>query len=485
MALSHSRPTRRSISAALLVQLVVRALGLLSGIVVAAGLARGLGHEAFGQFSLVLTMVGIATTIGDLGLTNTVVRELAVAPEREAQIVGALVIARIGTGVLGAGIVAVGVAALDSSVEVRVVGGLAAATMLLVPLSSLQAVGQAKLRITAQNVLLAIQSASWMAAVLILALLGAPLVTYGLLFFLTSALQSVATWAMFRRSAPMTFTGAWPALVQVIRLAAPIAIGGLLVTSYYRAGAVLLYHFRGPIETADYSAAYRFLDMLQIVPITLLTALLPLLSATWRGDTPEAGRRRDRLFGFSFSLLALVAVPAAVGGALLAEPLMRLVYGNDFAGGAHVLAVLLLSYPAICGGYLAAGLALANGRTTLYAVVAGTVALVSIPANIVLIPLGGGVATAWVTVSAEYVAVIVMLAALSRGASVSLPLRSWAATVVATLLMAVAIWPLRGGSLALSLPVGAVVVGGAALLLRAITIEDLRRLLDRREEAWS
>jgi O-antigen/teichoic acid export membrane protein len=473
------------LSVALAAQLLVRTLGLASGIVVAASLARGLGHTQFGQFSLVLTLVGIATNLGDLGLTNTVVRELAVAPDREAETVGALVLARIATGVLGASFVLVAVVVLDPSPTVRLVGLLGAATLLLAPLGSLQAVGQAKLRIGAQNVLLALQSALWMVAVLVLAVLDAPLVAYGLLFFLTSAVQSVATWAMFRRSAPVSFADARAALARVLRVAAPLAVGGLLVTSYYRAGAVLLYHFRGPAETADYSAAYRFLDMLQIIPITLLTALLPLLSSTWRADTADAASRRDRLFGLSFASVALLALPTSVGGALVAEPLIHLVYGRDFAGAAPVLAVLLLSFPAICAGYIAVGLALASGRTALYAKVAGAVALLTIPANALLIPIGGGIATAWVTVVAEYAAAGTMLAALRRDTAVQLPVRSWIATAIATLLMALAIAPLRHLSPAISVPVGALVFGVAALALRAITITDLKRLVDRREEEWS
>jgi PST family polysaccharide transporter len=476
--------TRRSLFVALGAQLIVRALGLAAGVVVAASLARGLGHVGFGEFSLVLTLVGVATNIGELGLTSTVVRQLAVCPDAQGEIVGALVLARIAAGALGAGLVMASVFALEQSPAVRLVGALGAATLLLAPLASLRAVGQAKLRIGAQNVLLLLQSGMWTVAVVVLALFGASLIAFGIAFFFTSAIYSVATWMFFRGLVPIAFRGAVPALADIVRISVPIVLGGLFVTSYYRIGGVLLYRHQGPDEVADYAAAYRFIDMLQVVPITLLGATLPLLASTWRADDSTMIRRRTRLFALALKTMMLAALPLAAGGALLASGLVQLVYGSEFAAAGPVLAVLMLSFPAICAGYIAVGLALASGRTILYCVVSAGAAAASVPANLLLIPVGGAIASAWITVCTEYAVSGVLLVVLRSGASVEFPLRALAGTVLAVAGMLLAVAPLRDGPIAVSVLVGAVAFAVGAVAFRAVTMEDLRMLTDRREQDW-
>lgn len=486
--------TRRGLSVALATQLLVRGLGFAGSIVVAAGLARGLGHDSFGQFSLILMLVGVATNIGDLGLTSTVVRQLSVHPEAQSETVGALVLARIGTGVLGAVFVMATVAALEQSPAARLVGILAGATLLLVPLASLQAVGQAKLRIGAQNVLILLQSVLWTGTVVVLAFLQASLVVFGIGFFVTSAIQSVLTWALFRGLVTISFRGALAALRTVVRIAVPIAVGALFVTSYYRAGAILLYHFRGAGEVADFAAASRFLDILQVVPATLLAALLPLLSSTWRSnssdvdspdvDSPDMLGRRARLFALALKLIMVAALPLTAGAALLSDQLIRLVYGSEFGEAGPVLTVLILSFPAICAGYMAVGLALASGRTLLYCSVSAAAAVASVPANLLLIPVGGGIATAWITVGTEYAVSIVLLSVLRRGAGVGFPVRSWVGTALATAGMLLALAPLHEGPLALSVPLGALVFGLGAVVFRAVTLDDVRVLIDRRQQDW-
>ncbi|GAA4915435.1 O-antigen/teichoic acid export membrane protein [Actinomycetospora succinea] len=485
LSLVRAARSRRDLSTALVIQLAVRVVGIAGGIAVAAGLARGLGHEQFGQFSLMLLLLSIAINVGDLGLTTTVVRQLTVRPDAEASIVGALVVARSMTGLLGAAFVAIGFAVLEPAPDARLVAVLGAATLLLMPLSSLQTVGQAKLHVQAQNALLLMQSILWTTAVIVLAATHASLLAFGIAFCAVNVVQSVVTWAMFRRLAPPSFAAVWSTLRPILMIAAPVALGGLFVASYYRAGGVVLYAFRGAGEAADYSAGARVLDILQVVPATLLSVVLPLLSSTWRDDSPAARERRSRLFALALKSVMLAAVPIAVGGALLSSSLSVLVYGNEFASSGPVLAVLLLSFPAICAGYVATGLALACGRTGLFCAIAACVAAVTIPVNLLVVPVGGASATAWVTVIAEYAVAIVTFAALRRGTGVSFPFAAWARTLVAAGVMALAVLPLRDAPVVLSVLVGAIVFAIAGLAVRAVTLEDLRLLADRREREWA
>ena len=74
--------SRRRLTMATIVQISGRVLGALLGIVLAATLARSLSRAAFGELALALTILGLAGSFTDLGMSEIAVREMARAPER-------------------------------------------------------------------------------------------------------------------------------------------------------------------------------------------------------------------------------------------------------------------------------------------------------------------------------------------------------------------------------------------------------------------
>ena len=91
--------SRRRLTLATAVQIGGRVLGALLGVVVAGTLARSLTRGQFGELSLALSITGLAATLGDLGLRQVAVREMARTPERRPVIAGALLTAQLVLGV--------------------------------------------------------------------------------------------------------------------------------------------------------------------------------------------------------------------------------------------------------------------------------------------------------------------------------------------------------------------------------------------------
>lgn len=475
------RPTRRRLIAAVGAQLLVRGVGLSSGVVVAAVLARSLGHGDFGRFSLVLSLAAIAATLSDLGIASTAVRHLAVNPDSAPTTAGALVLARALTGMVGAIFVVLVTLAIDQSRDVLLASSLIAASLLFAPLTALQPIGQARLRIGAMNGLLLLQSGLWTVAVLVLASGHAALWGFAAGSLAVTGLHAVVNWMTFRRHTSISFAGAGSHLKSIMRIAWPVGVGGLFVTAYYRLDGVILYHYRGPLAAADFSAAYRFLDVLQFIPVTLLSVLLPLLASTWRGGDAQSIHRRQRLFDLSLTLIVGVALPVAVGSALTAGNLISLIYGAEFSKATNLVTVLMAAFPAICLGYVSVGLALASARTVLYAKVTAFAALGNIALNVWLIPRYGASAAAWTTVVTEYVVAILLLVLLARKTRVALPWRAWFGIAAASCCMGAVVFPLRHAPLALSVSVGVASYLVSASLLRVLRISDIRAVTSRRK----
>ena len=473
------RVTRRGLTTALGVQLLVRGFGVASGVVVAAALARGLGHTGFGQFSLALSLAAIATALADLGITSAAVRQLALDPTAAATTAGALVLARTVTGIFGAGFVVVAAYLADPSHQVLPVAIVVAATLLLSPLVALQPVGQATLRVGAINLLLLLQSVLWTVAVLTLAASRAHILSYAAAFLLVALVQTTTNWLTFKARTPVSLSGAKAQLRKLVGVAWPVGVGGLFVTAYYRMDSLILFHFHGPASTADFSAAYRFLDVLQVIPATLLSVVLPLLASTWRTPTREALHRRQRLFALALTVVVGASLPISVGGALVARPLISFVYGEGFDGAAPLLAVLIASFPAISIGYVSVGLALASGRTRLYASVAAIAGVGNVAANLWLVPSHGAAAAAWLTVGTEYGVAAALLALLGSRSGTALPWARWLRALAATACLAAVVIPLREASLFYSVGAGGLVFLASAAGLRVLTGSDIRAIMSR------
>jgi O-antigen/teichoic acid export membrane protein len=77
--------------------------------------------------------------------------------------------------------------------------------------------------------------------------------------------------------------------------------------------------------------------LLTLVPESFMNAVYPNLSRAWREDKSRFVRLAER----SLRYLVALALPAAVGAYVLAEPVVLLVYETDFARSVAVFSILI------------------------------------------------------------------------------------------------------------------------------------------------
>jgi O-antigen/teichoic acid export membrane protein len=464
----------RRIAFATVLQLFARIAGLAMGVGVAAFLARGLGTTDFGRFSLLLALVSVAVNVGDFGLSQVAVREMSIDPNRRAAVAGGLAVARLSSGLVLAVVVGVAGSVLLSTREGTIAAALVAATLPLGALASLQAVAQARLRPHVMSALTLVQSAAWLAGVAALAAFHAPLSAYASVFLAVALLQGVLAVKLTASFATVDIAGSHRIVLELLRRAWLLGVAGLFVTAYYRFDAVLLFRLAGSDQTALYGAAYRFLDVLQVLPATAVGLLLPILSSL-RGRS--ASESFGKAFTLALGLLIASAAPVVAAGMVLARPIIGAIYGPSFAGAAPVLVILLPSFLSISVGYVLTTVILAADRIRVFCVITGAVAVLSVAANIVLIPLWGARAAAATTLVTEFSASFVVGLVVVRGLGLRIPWSRCARVAASTALMVGVAFTLRGAGLAVALGGSAAVYVGAAILLRAVDIAQVRRLL--------
>lgn len=442
-----------------------------------AYLARVLEPEPYGQLGVGLALVGYFVLGVTLGFDAIGMREIARRPERVSRLVSDLVALRLllcivavaaylalvwalprplaYKGVLtllGLQLVARAVQ-LDwvfiATERTAVVAGRELAASVLMLLGTLLVVRQPS-------------DVAW-AAVLVV---GAPL--------LSSAGMWVSYRRVFGRLQLRMDRGAW---LVLLRPALPLAASAFMIEVYTSLDRLMIEGYRTTAEAGLYFAAYKVLS-LAIVPAAVLNPAFFASLAAALGDR-QAMRERGR--AYARALLAF-GVPIALAGPFLAEDVVVLINGPEYASAGLALAVLLVNAGVIhLNTALGTPLMAWDLQTPyMWTVVAGGVANVIL--NVILIPTYGMAGAACATVLSEG-AVGLGLVVVYRRATGDVPLGPLRRTVPAALLGAVApaalgtwaAWPVL-----LTAVLSAVGYGVAAWTLGVVDRDWVRSVLRQR-----
>jgi O-antigen/teichoic acid export membrane protein len=235
---------------------------------------------------------------------------------------------------------------------------------------------------------------------------------------------------------------------------------------------VLLGFLIGEREVGLYGAAYRVCFLALAIGVALHTSYLPAFSRGALLGTEEASRIARRAMEFASAM----AAPLVVGGVLLADPLLRALFGASYAEGAQALRVLLLSIGLIFLHGTFRNILLAYDRTGVETCIMAAAASINVALNFLLIPRFGLLGAAAATAAAEAL-VLALEAAAVRSLNVRLP---WSATyraLCAALVMGLALSLMRDAlHVAGSIALGALVYVVVLAMLGGIPADARQRL---------
>ena len=448
-------------------------VGVLLTVLSAAVLFRYLGPDDAGKYVTVLAIVAIVGSMFDGGLHSLAIREASVRRGADrSEVIADLLGMRLVMG--AAAIVLASAFAAVLGYEPSLVLGTALASVGLVLWSThliLAAPLVAGLRLGWVTAIDLFRNAG--AMVLMLAGVWAGL---GLIAFLAvpipvAVAAVVWTAVLVRRQislAPSFRVDAWRALVRDVVPYALATAAGLL---YFRVAVVLLSLISSEHETGLYSAAFRTVEVLLIVPQLAVSTVLPIFAHA-------ASRDRDRLaYGVdrTFRAAAVFGGGLAVVLALGAPFAIAVVAGPDFGGAADMLRIqaLGLGVALVTSVFTYALLSLRMHRELLFANLAALG--VSVVLTLALGSAWGGVGAATATAIAELCLAGSAVWLLVRRHPALRPAWSFLCRVLAAGLVTAALGLIPVPSVVLAVA-GAVVYTVLALALRAVPEELLVEL---------
>ncbi len=467
--------SRKHVARAAAIQLLGRAGNLALGIVGVALLARHLGTDGFGVWSTALAFVGIFGFLTNLGLAPVATQRMAAEPDAESEWLGALM-GTVAIASVGAFIIAIAtIPLLGNEDDIHVVTVIVTVSLLCAAPGALLAVFDSRVRPGLRIALLTLNSVGWLAAIVILALSDAGIIAFALAFLGISIGTAILQWVATRHFATISLRAGRRRWRPLVKLALPIGLAGALVTVYYRVDSVLIFEIKGADEAGIYGAAYRFLDPIQFVPVSILAAVFPVMAAVHDQD-PERVRRLVQRAG---DYLLIVALGVLGGTVALAQPIVDLLLGPGYERSATVLPILMLAFVFISMGYLSGYLTTIVGRQWRLVGIAAVGLVANVVLNLILIPPFGAVGSAWATVITELTVNVLALWTVFVALSFRPSFNRAARAVLAAGVMTGAVALAAGVGLVAGLLVAAPVYVGALLGLGAITTVEIRDLISR------
>ncbi len=463
------------------VQIVARILNLALGVVVTFVLARGLGSSDFGVWSTLFAACQIAGSFGELGLTQVTVSRAAAEPDREPQWLGALLLLRLLVVIPITIASLIAVLLIAPSHQDKVAGVLIACVALAGAPGVIGAVFQLRIRNDISMALLTLNSIIWAGAVFAVAAASGGIIAFAAVFLLSTALMTVLGVVLALRFTTVRLRGARQLWRPLLRVGVGVGIAGIFVTSYVRLDQILVFELAGEHQAGLYGAAYRLLDQVQFIPMSMMTTLFPLIAAAYAS-------RRDRvrnLLQAAGEYLSMASLPILAFTIVAARPIMILLFGIQFAAAAPALPVLAGAFVSISFGYLVGNMVVILELQRRFAIYAAIGLLLNAILNVVLIPRYGFLAAAWVTLLTEVTVMSLsarsVLQALQMRPRVGRLLR----TLVAALIMgtATALARIAGVPLAGLAAVAALSYFPCLLALRVLTVGEVRSVLRKEPPA--
>jgi O-antigen/teichoic acid export membrane protein len=451
------------------VVLAAKVAARLIALVTVIATLNHLGAPRYGTFTTLVNYTAIVSVVLDLGFNVLYVREGARHPTEIERYLRNVMSVRVLMSVVS--LVLLGIA-----LDLAGLGEFIAPAFVLMVLTSYSTL--------LRNTLYAVQRLNFEAiAVILESLVLLALIVYGIK---TGRGVNYFVWAYAAQYAFSCFyfavvlaakrmaTIGWRFEPQLLRTwfwqGLPFAMTFILTILYFRIDQPIVYALRSHTEAGWYGAAYKPFESLLFVPMTLLSVAFPVLTVYHRD-------RRDQLtdaVSRFYKALLFIGWPMTVGIFVLAGPLTHVLRLYDPSEPALRILALGLVAGFVNNAFI--GALSATDHQSSFTWAAGWSLAANLILNIALIPRFGYLGASWATVITELVlgAVGWFLTARHIGRVPVLRL-SWR-PLLAGLVMGVCVFPLRDlGGWAIVLPVGVGVAAYAvaAVLLRAVSSEEI------------
>ena len=441
---------------------------------------RKLGADAMGAFGYSVAYVGFFQLVAGLGTNALLIRDVARDRTMISQLVYNAVLLKVATSIIVPVIgisFAYAIGNRGDRMTLIVLGffAMAFATTAEVAFGALGG-----MEIIAKPAFLGVVQLYIANGIGVLAIiLGYDVIVYGAIVTFAAFVPLVASFAMLRPYVHRPMHYDRRIMRHLLRDGVPLMTLTVLNAIYGTIDVPILGAITTDTEVGWYTVAYRWVGIPIFITTAVVTSYFPRFSAHGAPMTPEFPRYVNQ----AVRIVMLAAVPCSIGLGMVADDLVRLVYEPEFYNSTVLIQILSFHIPLAAMDTVLATALIAANRQRRYLYVSLMAAALNPIACVLLIHWAdsrygnGAIGAALVTVATELFILIGALRLRTTG------VLDWATTrnLGLILLAGGAMVPVLivGGSLPLIVQValGAATYPIALLLFRAVSLDEIRRLI--------
>lgn len=462
------------------IQAIGKGIGLALSLVTAGFVLRYLGQTGYGQYATVMAFLQIFGIIIDFGLYVILLKKISKTNENTDKLVNNIFTMRLASGVIFLGIAPV--IGLFMPYPPIVKAGIFITTgfYLFVSLNQLLSAIFQKYMATywialgeliGKTTTLGVTLAFIFMGMDLKYILGAVVIGSGL-NFLTNFIGS----RKFFKIRPAFDFSLWK---SVLKESWPIALSIFFTLIYFKGDTLVLSLFQPENEVGIYSAPYKMLEVIIAFPTMFIGLALPVLNKSWLEKNMD---KYKQVLQKAFDFLVILAIPMVGGTIVLAEPIMRLLGGEEFIASAPVLQILIFATASIFLGTLFTYLVVTMNKQKIMLWGYSAVAIVSLTLYVTLIPIYSYWAAAAVTVLAEVAIFMIAYSICYRTSHKGVNLKGLGKALVATLAMVALLVAVPDINLFFSIILGGLVYFAVLFLFGGISRQQIIEIMALRSK---
>ena len=424
--------------------------------------ARYLEAENYGTYTFVFAFLSFFAVVANLGLDGIVVRELSKRSEKTPIICGAELLKVLFSII--AMLLSVLIARLLDFPEIVQYGVLLGALTLMT--GSLVNLWWSVLQARFEMFWYAVTNL--FGRIMILGItVGLILINKGVLWLVAAhavagVVQVCIVWLIAGR---IVHTIDKRAIAYLMKESWPLMLTGLFISLYYRIDVLMLSFWKTAEDIGYYAAVYTLTEAPAMIAVAWNASLYPLLSRVSRTESTRYGT-------LSVKAMLTFALPMATGTALLAQPLILLIYGQGYASSIPVLKILIWAGGIIMINVIMASWLNAMGAQKTTTLATGTNLLLNAGLNFYAIPKYGITGAAVTTVATEFLCMIILGYFLYKRNCLIMQ-KYLLKCAGASLMMGMLVYSIREMHLAAIIPAAVLSYTALLFLFKGITKEDL------------
>ncbi len=445
----------RKIAYNVVFNVITKILSTILALVSIGFIMQYLGKGGFGDYSTVLAFFAFFGSAADLGLYSITAREISRPNADEKKIVGNALALRL-TSALAVFIIApifvyflpystnvklgilIAAASFVFSGTYMILNGVFQKNLAMDKVASVEVIGkllQVVIIILAVKLNPAQVDHDRGFIIIILSVLASMMLNFSIVVFLA------------RKYVPLSLQFDFAYWKKFLIEAIPLGFSSLIVFVYFKADTILLSVIKINNATNNdavglYNAAYKVLENITFFPAMIIGLIFPLLSRHIFSDRQEFSRIANE----TLKVFIILIVPLVIGTLFLANGVIHLIGGDDFAASANILRILIFALVFIFFSSLFNNILISSNQQKKLIIPLILCAVFNITANIIFIPIYSYNAAAVISVLTEFFVVLAGFFLVSKYVKFTPHVSNFSKILFSGFFMSLFLYLFRGGN---------------------------------------